>query len=98
MSRADSKLDNPAHPGLFIKGAIIGRSRQEVGDPPRERITYRILTENTVANVSRFGEHDYASVGEKVDWPVSARSFINRFGMPQVTFTYRDGNGIGKDF
>jgi len=98
MSRADSKLDNPAHPGLFIKGAIIGRARTEVGDPPRERVTYRVLTENTVVNVSRFGDHEYASVGEKVDWPVSARTFINRFGLAQVTFTFRDRNGMGEDF
>lgn len=85
--------------GLIARGKIIGRTRAQVGDPPLEKVTYRIFADDNTMIVARLDKHEYASIGEDVAWPVKVRVFMRRNGMVGYSLNVDDKDqGFGEEF
>lgn len=90
MSRSDRTMAEEIRPGIYIQGTIVGRTKKEATSETSERVRYTILTGTDIQHVTRWGKHDYATVGTTIVWPIAPRPFINRYKAPVVAWTYQE--------
>lgn len=91
MPKSSTAVDYVESGGIYARGVVVGRSKTQVGDPPVQKVTYRILSKDGVIRVDRFGEHEYLSVGEKMEWPIQFRPFVRKSGQIGYNIAFNDG-------
>ena len=92
-----SKVHNPDE-GLILKGAVVGRSRRNVGDKNIELVTYKIIADGKAYFVKDWAPKNYLTVGEPIELPIIVKTF-QKNGNVIIDYTiYSNDSSIGEAF
>ena len=92
-----SKVQNAVE-GLILKGAVVGRSRRNVGDKNIELVTYKIIADGKAYFVKDWAPKDYLSVGSPIELPITIKTY-QKNGNVMIDYTFYSYNtSIGEAF
>jgi len=101
MSRKAPKLvgaeqDEPE--GLFLVGAVLGRSRRLVGENKAEVVSYRIVAGGRMHVVDCFEPKTYHAVGERIKVEVYPSAYRRKDGGVSISLRLATEAGQGEEF
>jgi hypothetical protein len=90
MSRLAKSMDRVAS-GIFVRGKVVRRSKREVGTEKKEVVTYGIMLESTVVELTDWQPTSYFDVGDEVEIPVMVRVYTGKTGRVGWNLARDDG-------